>query len=134
MRTFVMAVMALAAAGFFISHIEAADVKKGEALFKDPNFAGGKRSCDTCHPGGRGLKDAGAKKVFGIMGGTQNSLEEAVNVCIEKANLGKAIGLESEEMKDIVSYIKSLGGRKAAPGYGGPGQGGPGYGPGYGGR
>jgi cytochrome c len=42
------------------------------------------------------------------MGGVQNSLEEAVNVCIVNANKGNAIAVDSTEMQDIVSYIKTL--------------------------
>jgi len=51
------------------------------------------------------------------MCGKQESLEEAVNVCIVNANRGKTIDVKSTEMQEVVSYIKSLG-SKAAPGYG----------------
>jgi cytochrome c len=96
---------------------EKGSVKDGKALFMDRNFADGKKSCNSCHPNGRGLARAGAKKSFSIMGKTQDSLEEAVNFCIINANKGKAIDEDSREMKDIVAYIKSLG-KKEAPGYG----------------
>ena len=43
------------------------------------------------------------------MGGKQGSLEEAVNVCVVNANKGNAIGIDSAEMQEMVSYIKSLG-------------------------
>jgi cytochrome c len=89
--------------------------ERGRALFTDPNFAGGKRACDSCHPGGRGLARAAKKSEFHIMGGTQDSLEEAVNACIVGANRGKAIDVNSKEMKDLVSYIKSLA--EIKPGY-----------------
>jgi len=46
------------------------------------------------------------------MGKKQKSLEEAVNFCIENALKGKAINPKSEQMKDIVAYIKSLKGAK----------------------
>jgi cytochrome c len=91
--------------------------KRGKALFKDASFAGGQKACNSCHPGGRGLKKAGTKTNFRIMGQTQNSLEEAVNFCIVNANKGKAIGEDSKEMRDIVAYIKSLG-KKESSGYG----------------
>ena len=94
--------------------------ERGKVLFKDPNFAGGKKACNSCHPNGRGLKKAGTKKMFKIMDKRQNSLEEAVNFCIVNANKGKAIKEGSDEMKDIVAYIKSLG-KKESPGYGGYG-------------
>ena len=83
--------------------------ERGKAHFNDPAFAGGKKSCNTCHPDGSSLEGAGAKTKFSIMGGDQNSLEEAVNVCIVNANKGNAIDVNSTEMQEMVSYIKSLG-------------------------
>ena len=82
--------------------------ERGKTLFNDPKFAGGQKACSQCHPDGKGLQMAGDKKEFKIMGGKQMSLEEAVNVCIVNANKGKAIDTGSEQMKDIVAYIKSL--------------------------
>lgn len=92
--------------------------ERGKALFNDAKFAGGSKSCNECHPGGKGIEKAGDKKEFKIMGKTQKSLEEAVNFCIENANKGKAIDPKSDQMKDIVAYIKSLAKKPAkAPGY-----------------
>jgi cytochrome c len=110
--------------------------ERGKALFENPNFAGGKKACNSCHPNGQGLSKAGSKAEFSIMGKKQNSLEEAINFCIVNANKGKAIAEDSKEMQEMVSFIKSLG-PKGSPGYGTPGYGGkaPGYGgkaPGYG--
>lgn len=82
--------------------------ERGKTLFNDPKFAAGQKACSQCHPDGKGLEMAGAKKEFKIMGDKQMSLEEAVNMCIVNANKGKAIDKGSEQMKDIVSYIKSL--------------------------
>ena len=112
--------------------------ERGKALFENPNFAGGKKACNSCHPNGQGLSNAGSKAEFSIMGKKQNSLEEAINFCIVNANKGKAIAEDSKEMQEMVSFIKSLG-PKGSPGYGTPGYGGkaPGYGekaPGYGGK
>ena len=98
--------------------------ERGKALFNDVKFAGGTagKSCNSCHPAGKGLEKAGEKKEFNVMGKTQKSLEEAVNICIEMANKGKAIDPKSEQMKDIVAYIKSLAKKpteapKKTPGY-----------------
>ncbi len=98
----------------FVTTVYAGDVEKGKALFNDPKFAGGTsgKSCNTCHPNGKGLEKAGTKKQFNVMGQKQNSLEEAVNFCIVNANKGKAIDVKSEDMKNIVAYIKSLGKKK----------------------
>ncbi len=82
--------------------------ERGKALFNEPKFAGGKKACSECHPNGTGLEKAADKKEFNIMGQAQKSIEEAVNVCIVNANRGKAIDIKSEQMKDIVAYIKSL--------------------------
>jgi cytochrome c len=121
--------------------------ERGKALFENPNFAGGKKACNSCHPKGKGLLNAGSKSEFSIMEKKQNSLEEAINFCIVNANKGKAIVEDSKEMQEMVSFIKSLGPKGSAgygtPGYGGkaPGYGAPGYGekakeavPGYGGK
>jgi cytochrome c len=127
LKVMLIATIALAmvcATAFAVKHLPE---ERGKAHFKNPNFAQGKKACNSCHPNGRGLDNAGTKKKFRIMGKTQNSLEEAVNFCIVNANKGKAIPEDSKEMKDIVTYIKSLG-RKAAPGYGAPAYGDPGYG------
>lgn len=92
-------------------------VEQGKKHFNNPSFAGGKNSCNTCHFNGSRLENAGQKTKFTIMGGEQISLAEVVNVCIINANKGQAIPLDSKEMQEIVSYIKSLG-KKAAPGSG----------------
>jgi len=48
------------------------------------------------------------KKEWHTPAGTYKSLEEAINICITMANKGVAIDTESQEMKDMVAYIKSL--------------------------
>ncbi|MBI4690435.1 MAG: hypothetical protein HY754_09250 [Nitrospirae bacterium] len=86
------------------------DVEKGKKLFKDPKFGGGTagKSCNSCHPNGRGLEKSADKKEFTLMGKTVKTLEEVVNICIETPMKGKAIDVKSEQMKNIVAYIKSL--------------------------
>lgn len=83
--------------------------ERGKALFNDAKFAGGTKACNSCHPDGSGLEKAGDKKEFNLMGKAKKSLEEVVNACIAMGNRGEAIDIESEQMKDIVAYIKSLG-------------------------
>jgi cytochrome c len=113
--------------------------ERGKELFMDPGFAGGNKACNSakCHPGGKGLEEAGTKKSFTIFNQKVDSLEKAVNLCIVGANKGKAIPEDSQDMSDIVAYIKSLAVAETpgyeAPSYGTPGYGAPGYGaPGYG--
>ncbi len=82
--------------------------ERGKSLFNNPKFAGGIKSCNSCHPNGKGLEKAAEKKEFKLMGKTLKTLEEAVNLCIEMGNKGKPIDVNSPEMADIVAYIKSL--------------------------
>ncbi len=108
--------LSMIAIGLMLSGVFAADVERGKALFNDPKFAGGTsgNSCNSCHPGGKGLEKAADKKEFNIMGKKQKGLEEAVNFCIVNALKGKPIDPKGADMVDIVAYIKSLK-KQAAP-------------------
>jgi len=99
----------------------AGNVERGKDLFNDLTLGNGTagNSCNSCHPEGKGLEKAGEKAEFKIMGKKQNSLEGAVNFCIENALKGTPIDPEGQDMKDIVAYIKSLKSTQAgqAPSY-----------------
>jgi cytochrome c5 len=84
--------------------------ERGKILFNDTKLGGGTsgRSCNTCHPDGKGLFGVGEKKLWKNPGGEYTSLEEAVNICITMALQGKALDVKSEKMRDLVSYLKSL--------------------------
>jgi len=88
--------------------------ERGKTLFNDPKAFGGQTPCSSCHPDGKGLEMAGAKKEWTTPLGKAKTPEEAINICIVNANKGKAIDTKSEQMKDMVAYIKSLG-KKEAP-------------------
>jgi cytochrome c5 len=83
---------------------------RGKAMFNDPKFSGGTsgKSCSTCHPGGKGLEGVADKKEWKNPGGAFKSLEEAVNICITMALKGKALDVKSDQMKDFVSYLKTI--------------------------
>jgi cytochrome c len=104
-----IATLAVAVSFSAVSAMNHTDYDRGKAYFNDRSFAGGVKSCGTCHINGSKLENAGTKEKFSIMGGEQNSLEEAVNVCIINANRGRALPVDSQEMQDLVTYIKSLG-------------------------
>lgn len=110
MKAIRILMLSMVAVGLVFSGVFAADIEKGKALFNDPKLGGGTagKSCNSCHPGGKGLEKAAEKKEFMVMGKTQKSIEEAVNFCIENANKGKAIDPKGKDMADIVAYIKSL--------------------------
>ncbi len=95
------------------------DAGKGKALFNAPGLGTNGKSCNTCHPAGKDID--GSKGSFNILGEQLNSREDAVNFCIENAMDGKPLASSSEDMKNIVSYIKTLKVKKKteniSPGY-----------------
>ena len=105
--------------GFSLA-LAAGNVEKGKALFNDPGLGTNGSTCGTCHPGGQGLENAGAKnkKEWRTPGGVETSLKDAINICITMALKGKALDKNSQKMQDLVAYIDSLGmKKKKAPGY-----------------
>jgi cytochrome c len=86
------------------------DAERGKTLFNDPKIGGATsgKSCNTCHPSGSGLEQAGTKKEFHLGGLKQGTLEEAINFCIEKALNGNPLEIQTQEMQDLTAYIKSL--------------------------
>ena len=100
-------VMLFASAVLAMSHTPE---DRGKALFNDTKLGGGTagKSCGTCHPDGKGLEGIGSKKDWKTPGGETKSLEEAVNICVTMALKGKALDVKSEQMMDLVSYLKSI--------------------------
>jgi cytochrome c peroxidase len=100
-----LAALVLAAGGglaFAMQH--EASVDKGRALFNDVKLGTTGKSCNDCHPDGKGLDKAGAK----------SALEKIINGCITKSIKGKALDPTSMEMQSMVLYIKSVGEKKPA--------------------
>jgi hypothetical protein len=81
-----------------------ASVDKGKAVFNDPKLGTTGKSCNTCHPDGKGLEKAGAK----------SDLENMLNGCITKGLKGKALDVKSVEMQSLVLYVKSFSAKKPA--------------------
>jgi cytochrome c peroxidase len=104
MKTLGVVLLSVLVIGFtFSPALSAGDVAKGKTLFNDTqlgNNTSGK-SCNSCHPDGKGLVKAGERK----------DLAQFANACIENALKGKPINPESQEMEDLVAYIKSLKGK-----------------------
>jgi len=88
----------------------AGNAEKGKQLFNDTNLSGGTtgKSCNTCHPNGRGLEETGGKKVWHMMGKKYKDLEGVINYDIETALHGKSLDPKSQDMQDLIAYIKSL--------------------------
>ena len=109
----------LAVALIFTVAFGATSAERGKALFNDPKAFGavGNTSCATCHPNGKGLETSGKwlKRTFINPAGSWLKLQDAINICIILANKGKAIDPRSQDMKDLVSYIRELSRENTEP-------------------
>jgi cytochrome c len=87
------------------------DVERGKKLFSDPKLGGGTsgKSCASCHKDGKGLEKVEGKNEFRAMGKTYKSLEEVINYFVETALHGKALDHDSDDMRDLIAYLRSLG-------------------------
>lgn len=105
---FFIAVSMLLSSVVFAMHHTPED--RGKALFNDRALGNGSsgKSCNTCHPDGKGLINIGDKKEWRTPAGEHKTLEDAVNTCITVALKGKALDPKSGQMKDLVAYLKSL--------------------------
>ncbi|MEO5357952.1 MAG: hypothetical protein H7844_11725 [Nitrospirae bacterium YQR-1] len=85
----------------FPTVLYAQDIENGKKLFNSIKLGGSTsgKSCNSCHPAGKGI-DGAALQTKG--------LEDMVNKCIEGPLMGKPLAKDSQEMKDIAAYIKSL--------------------------
>ncbi|BCB95581.1 hypothetical protein JZK55_05030 [Dissulfurispira thermophila] len=115
MKAMRIAILTMLAIGLVFSGVFAADVAKGKALFNDPKLGGGTsgKSCNSCHPDGKGLTGGKKEYVTPAPGGKKKihkNLEGAVNWCIEMALKGKAIDPKGGDMANLVAYINSLKG------------------------
>jgi cytochrome c peroxidase len=88
------AVMAIAAQ-------DEASREKGKTLFNDPALGTTGKSCNDCHPGGKGAEKAATKD--------DAEIARIVNACITHSIRGKALDVNSVEMRSLVLYIKSFG-------------------------
>jgi cytochrome c553 len=107
MKTLKITLFSAIATGLIFSFaFGAGNVAKGKILFNDSKLGGGTvgNSCNSCHPDGKGLEKVADRK----------DLEKMVNLCIENALKGKAINPKSEDMVNLVAYLKSLKGKKPA--------------------
>ncbi len=79
---------------------ETPSVTLGEKVFNDAALGGSPnpKSCNSCHPGGEGLVDAGSNPKLSVI----------INKCITGPLEGKAIRGNSIEMQSMILYIKSL--------------------------
>ncbi|RMD58258.1 MAG: hypothetical protein D6828_02905 [Nitrospirae bacterium] len=88
---------------FSLSYADGGNVEKGKELFET-------YGCTKCHPNGKGLEGVATKDKYKKKG----EMEKVINMCIKGASKAHALDINSQEMKDIKSYIMSLGGVKGS--------------------
>jgi len=92
------------------------NAKRGETLFSSPLYLGTLPvSCASCHPGGQGLETTYGKKEFTIFGAKTQKLESVINFWIVDVMRGEPLKPDSQSMKDVKAYIKSLYGKPPRP-------------------
>jgi cytochrome c peroxidase len=102
--TAMVVLMALVIPGGVALAAEGASLEKGKALFNDPGLGTNGKSCNTCHPKGDNIRQAGAKK----------DLDRIINACITQSIKGKPLDPQSTEMQSLILYIRSLGSQQPA--------------------
>ena len=94
--------VALLGAGLAVAMQHEATVDMGKALFNDPKLGTTGKTCNDCHPNGKGVEKAVGKK----------DLETILNACITKGLKGKALDVKSMEMQSLMLYVNSFGEKK----------------------
>ena len=104
-------IVAMAAATVLLSAMAALaggiSAEHGKKLFTTPGLGGSTngKSCNSCHPNGAKLENAGAKK----------DLSKSINRCVTHSLGGKKIDGRSGEMKSLKMYLGSLAQTKQPP-------------------
>jgi cytochrome c len=99
MKRAVVSLGILAAASLAMA-IDGVSPDRGRELFTGTHLATNGKSCNSCHPGGKGLEKAAAYD--------EGELGEIINQCIRNPLKGKALDPASAEMKSLIRYIRTL--------------------------
>lgn len=88
------------------SYAGQSSVELGTLLFHDPALGGSRneKSCNTCHPDGRGLEQATRR----------SNLTEVIKSCILGPMDGNRVDARRVDLRSLKMFIESLGQRKPA--------------------
>ncbi len=100
-RAVFMAGCLLSSGGISMASAEPS-VDSGKKLFNDAGLGTNGKTCNDCHPNGKGIEKAAGNK----------DLDKIVNGCIAQALQGKPLNPLSTEMRSIILYINGLTGGK----------------------
>ena len=94
-----IALCMLAAASLAMA-ADGASPARGKELFTSKQLGTNGKSCNTCHPDGKGLEKAAAYD--------EGELATIINQCIKNPLKGKELASASTEMKSLILYVMSL--------------------------
>lgn len=77
-----------------------ASLERGKNIFESSSLGTNGKSCSSCHPQGKKL-DFVSKYDDGKLAGI-------VNNCIEKALAGQPMQIDSDDMKSLLTYLRSV--------------------------
>jgi cytochrome c len=99
MKRFIIILSILAAASMAMAD-DGASPARGKELFTGKQLGTSGKSCNLCHPDGKGLEKAAAYD--------EEDLGPIINQCIKFSLKGNALDPASVEMKSLILYIKTL--------------------------
>ena len=100
MKKLLLVVAVVAASAHFTLAGEPPSAERGRELFESVKLGSSGKSCSTCHPGVRKLEWAGTME--------EERLVKTINKCIAGPLKGKPLPPESDDMKSLVLYLRSL--------------------------
>ena len=98
MRVFLVSISLVVCFLLPVSATENSDA--GEASFHSNALGTSDRSCNDCHPAGKGLEK--------IADYDSTMLREIINFCIRDALKGEMLPLEAPELKALETYLRNL--------------------------
>ncbi len=79
---------------------EAPSLSLGKTLFESTELGSNAKSCQSCHPQGKGLDMIGDF--------SDEELKDIINACLRDALGGKIISTESQEMVALHAYVRKF--------------------------
>ena len=86
--------------GFHAYAIEAPSLSLGKMIFESTELGTKGRSCNSCHPQGKGLS------MVGDFNDTE--LKDIINACLRDALGADTISPDSQEMNALVGYVRKF--------------------------
>ena len=90
---------------FALTPKEKATASNGKSLFGSTVISGNGKTCDDCHPKGKGLESAGLKTEWEAFGATFDTIGGAVNACVKGAMKGPSLAEDSLEISSLALYV-----------------------------